>query len=148
MLRTRWSNVKIKLYQRCFNVVSTSDSDVVSTLCNVENPASNFVSFSTSDQWYFNVDPTLKCWLGVALNNWILQPRQAGFYISPQNFNCLFSIYFEHHNPWYWKKPYQSEHVCHDTRLVISLQSLAISTGVLIFRLGWFFWSASVLVVN
>ena len=36
---------------RCFNV-----TDVVSTLCNVENLGSEFVSFSTSDQPYFNVD--------------------------------------------------------------------------------------------
>ena len=58
--------------QRCFDVVSTSGTDVVSTLCDVENPTSDFVSFSTSDQRYFNVDPqrwnnvdpTLKCWLG------------------------------------------------------------------------------------
>ena len=58
--------------QRCFDVVSKSGSDVVSTLCNVENPTSHFVSFSTSDPRYFNVgpergnnvDPTLKCWLG------------------------------------------------------------------------------------
>ena len=32
-------------------------TDVVSTLDNVENPTSDFVSFSTSDQRYFNVDP-------------------------------------------------------------------------------------------
>ena len=63
-----------KLYQRCFNVVSiTSDTDIVSMLCNVENPVSDFVSFSTLDQHYFNVDPqsennidpTLKCWLSI-----------------------------------------------------------------------------------
>ena len=47
------------------------DKDV-SMLCNVENQTSVFVSFSTSDQRYFNgdpkclnnVDPTLKCWVG------------------------------------------------------------------------------------
>ena len=73
MLRPSWSKVEIKLYQRCFNVVSTSHTDVVSTLCNAENPTSDFVSFSTPDQRYFNgdaqhwnnVDPTLKCWLGI-----------------------------------------------------------------------------------
>ena len=43
--------------QRCFDVVSTSGTDVVSTLCKVENPTSDFVSFSTSDQRYFKVDP-------------------------------------------------------------------------------------------
>ena len=54
----------LTLYQPCFNVVqrcfdvvsmsgdvvSTSVIDVVSTLYNVENPMSNFVSFSTLDQ--------------------------------------------------------------------------------------------------
>ena len=44
------------LLQRCFDVVSTSGSDVESTLCNVEKPTSDFVSFSTSDQRCFNVD--------------------------------------------------------------------------------------------
>ena len=39
------------------NVVSTSECDTVSTLSKVEKPTSNFVSFSTSDQCYFNVDP-------------------------------------------------------------------------------------------
>ena len=75
MLRSSWNKVEIRLYQRCFNVASTSRTDVVSTLCKVENPTSDFVSFSTSDQRYFNVDPqrwnnvnpTLKCWLGIWL---------------------------------------------------------------------------------
>ena len=80
--KQRW--YKNNVAQRCFDVVSTLDNvvstlgtDVASTLGNVENPTSNFVSFSTSDQRYFNVDPqrwnnvdlTLKCWLGVKLNN-------------------------------------------------------------------------------
>ena len=64
----RRNNVDLTLH----NVVSTSDTDVVSTLCNVEKSTSDFVSFSTSDQRYFNVDPqrwnnvdpTSKCWLG------------------------------------------------------------------------------------
>ena len=30
---------------------------VVSTFCNVENPTSDFVSFSTLDQRYLNTDP-------------------------------------------------------------------------------------------
>ena len=52
------------LIQRCINVVqcsfvviSTPGFDVVSTLCNVEKPTSDFVLISTSDQRYFNVDP-------------------------------------------------------------------------------------------
>ena len=52
-----------KLYQRCFNVVPTLDSNAVTKLCNVENTMSNFVSFSTLDQLYFklihNVETTL-----------------------------------------------------------------------------------------
>ena len=55
--------------KRWFNVVSTSD--MVLTLWNVENPTSDFVSFSTSHQPYFNIDQqqwknvdlTLKLWL-------------------------------------------------------------------------------------
>ena len=72
------------LIQRCINVVQLY-FDVVSTLfqrrsppfCNVEK-TSDFVSFSTSDQCYFNadpkrwnnVDPTLKCWLGYHITAW------------------------------------------------------------------------------
>ena len=67
--------VDARLKQRCMNVVPTL-CNVVLTLCNVvstlfqrraltlyqrcatfENPTSDFVSFSTSDQRYFNVDP-------------------------------------------------------------------------------------------
>ena len=60
----------------CFNVVlrsvSSSGSDVVSMLPHVENPRSDFVSISMSDQRYLDVDPlrwkkydpTLKGWLG------------------------------------------------------------------------------------
>ena len=56
-----------------FNVVSMSDTDIVSTLYNVENPTPDFVSLSTSDQRYFNGDPqrwnnvgpTLKCSIGI-----------------------------------------------------------------------------------
>ena len=66
-LRPPWNNVEIKLYQHCFNV----GHRVVSALSKIENLTSDFVSFLTSDQRYFNVDrqrnnidPTLKCWLG------------------------------------------------------------------------------------
>ena len=74
----------INVVQRYFDVVSTF-CNVVSTLfqrrgptfCNVEK-TSDFVSFSTSDQCYFNadpkrwnnVDPTLKCWLGYHITAW------------------------------------------------------------------------------
>ena len=44
------------IVQRCFNFVSKSNSDVISIVCKIENPTSNFVSFSTTDQRYFNVD--------------------------------------------------------------------------------------------
>ena len=57
------TNVDARLKQRCINnvptlcnVVSTLCNAVL-TLCNVENPTSDFMSFSTSDQRYFNVDP-------------------------------------------------------------------------------------------
>ena len=43
------TNIDARLKQRCINVVST--------LCNVQNLMSDFDSFSTSDQRYFNVDP-------------------------------------------------------------------------------------------
>ena len=48
-LNQRRDKVVSAFFQRCFNVVSTSDTDIVSTLCNVENLTSDFVSFSTSD---------------------------------------------------------------------------------------------------
>ena len=44
-------------FQRCFNFGHRR-------CINFENPTLDFVSFSTSDQRYFNVDPTFKCWLG------------------------------------------------------------------------------------
>ena len=59
-LKQRRDKVVSTLFQRCFNVVSTSGTDVVSTLYNVENLTSDFVSFSTSDQRYFNVDPNVE----------------------------------------------------------------------------------------
>ena len=79
MLYQRWNNVEakqscatlkngfIEVVRRCFNVVPTSDNAVVSRLYHAENPASDFVSFSTSDQSYFNVDPqssnkVYHCW--------------------------------------------------------------------------------------
>ena len=46
----------INIVRRWFNVVPTSDNAVVSKLYHAENPTSGFVSFSTSDQGYFNVD--------------------------------------------------------------------------------------------
>ena len=50
----------IDFVQRWFNVVSTLDTNTVSMLCNVENPISDFVSFSTLDERYLNdVDQTL-----------------------------------------------------------------------------------------
>ena len=44
MLRPCQKSVEINFYQRCFNVVRTSDTDVLSTLGSVENPTSDFVS--------------------------------------------------------------------------------------------------------
>ena len=73
------TNVEVTLKQSCINVVQlyfdvvlTSNTNVVSTLCKVENPTSDVVLYSMSDQGYFNVDPqhwkkddpNLKCWLG------------------------------------------------------------------------------------
>ena len=53
-----WNDVNTKLQERRF--------DVVSTLCQVENPTSYFVSSSASDQCCFNVelqlDSRLKFW--------------------------------------------------------------------------------------
>ena len=51
-----WNDVDTKLQKRCL--------DVVSTLCKVENPTSDFVSFSMSDQCYFNVE--LQLWNNVS----------------------------------------------------------------------------------
>ena len=74
MLRESWNIVGIMSYQRwnnvertihnveksavstLYNVVSTSDNDVISTLYNVENSTSDFVTFSTSNHYYFNLD--------------------------------------------------------------------------------------------
>ena len=36
------------------NVFSVFDTDIVSMLCNVANPTSDFVSCSTTEQRYFN----------------------------------------------------------------------------------------------
>ena len=59
-----FTNVEATLKQRrekfvssCFNIVSTSDTLVVSTLRNVENPTSDLASLSKLNQRYFNVDP-------------------------------------------------------------------------------------------
>ena len=64
-LQIRWYSVVLAL---C-NVVSTSGTDFVLTLRNVENPTSDFVLFSTPDQRYFNVwSTTLKqCWSKVEM---------------------------------------------------------------------------------
>ena len=74
----------INVPQGCFDVVSTlcnviltSSSDVLSALCNVETPTSDFVSFSTSDQRYLNVD--LQRWSDVEM-----LPR-----IFPESFLCM-----------------------------------------------------------
>ena len=83
-LKQSWDNIISTLKQHCatlkngdidvaqswFNVVSTLDTDDVSMLRNVENPISDFVLFSTSNQRYLNgnlqccknFDQTLKCW--------------------------------------------------------------------------------------
>ena len=47
----------INVVQRYFDVVLTSSTNVVSTSCKVENPTSDFVLYSMSDQGYSNVDP-------------------------------------------------------------------------------------------
>ena len=105
MLRPRWNNVEIKLYQSCFNVVPKLDTDVVATFCNVENPLSDFISFSTSYQRCFNIDPQhwknvdlrLECWLvynnlGPPLSTILFKVNSYAdnhFY----KYVCLFKIY-------------------------------------------------------
>ena len=67
----RWKNVEtfkngcIDVVQSWFNVVLMWDTDALSMLRNVENPTFDYVSFSTSDQRYFNNDP--QCWNNVDL---------------------------------------------------------------------------------
>ena len=80
MLTLGWNNVVSTFLPTLCNVVSTLFQHWALTLyqrlCNVVNPTSDFVSFSLSDQRYFNVDsqhwnnvdPTLKCWLGTAFD--------------------------------------------------------------------------------
>ena len=53
----------VALFRHCFNVGHWRCINVVQRW----KPDSDFVSFLTSDQRYFNVDPTLKCWLGLVL---------------------------------------------------------------------------------
>ena len=68
-LRPRGNNVETTLKNK---VISTLDTDILSILCKVENPISDYVSFSTSDQRDLNgnlqcrnyVDSALKCWWG------------------------------------------------------------------------------------
>ena len=72
-LKQCWYNVVSMLW----NVISTLFQRRSPPFCNVEK-TSDFVSFSTSDQCYFNadpkrwnnVDPTLKCWLGYHITAW------------------------------------------------------------------------------
>ena len=49
----------IDIAERWFNVVSTLDTEIVSMLYNVENPTSDFVSFSTF------VSTLFECWNNV-----------------------------------------------------------------------------------
>ena len=80
----------IDLAQRCFNVVSTLGTDVAPTFHGVENLMSDFVSFLTSEQWYFNVNPqrwnnidsTLKYWLESNFAAGFVLPDRANFFWS------------------------------------------------------------------
>ena len=82
MPHQRWNIVEatfksgcLDVFQRWFSLVLMLDTDIKSTLYNVENPMSDFGSFPTLYQCYLkvdpqrwnNVDPTLKCWLGNSL---------------------------------------------------------------------------------
>ena len=84
----RWKTVSSKLCKgRWFNVVSMLDIDVVSILCNVENLTSDFVSFSTSSQRYFNGDP--QCWNNVRRWN-------VGWLVSIKKLTKKFSAFLGH----------------------------------------------------
>ena len=99
-------NGYIDIVQRWFNVFSTLDTDIVSMLCNVENPTSDFVSFSTSDQcylngdpqWWNNVDTTLKCWQGsiklaVSMKKLILRNNLPATLLTKWNLWVFFKDY-------------------------------------------------------
>ena len=105
-LKQRWNDV-VQLWksyidnvQRWFNVVSTFYTDVVSTLCNVENPTSNFLSFSTSDQrsngdprCWSNVGSALKCWLVVSMKKLILTNILLATLLKNWNLYVFFKDY-------------------------------------------------------
>ena len=116
MLRPRWNSVEIMsyqcwdnvettlwniekwLYQSCATLIqrcSMSDTNIVSKLWNAENKTSDFASFSTLDQRYFNVDqqrwnnfdPKLKCLLG-----------------GKQRFSSLYFTKENHITDQFWKR--------------------------------------------
>ena len=74
----------MNVVQCCFDVVSTSGIDFVSTLCNGENLTSDFVSFSTSNQRYFNVD--WQCWNNIEM--------LAGLITNTSFFDRLFNRHY------------------------------------------------------
>ena len=97
-MKLRWNNA----VQRCFSVVSTSATDVVSTLCNIENPTSGFVSFWTSHQRCFhtdpqcwnNVDPTLKCLLELLSSSFLAHLLKSSASISQYLYHVIQKKYY------------------------------------------------------
>ena len=69
----------INVVQRCFDVVLTSGSDIVSTLWNVENLTSNFISISTSDQRYFNANLHVETTLILNVETTLIQRWNVGW---------------------------------------------------------------------
>ena len=91
----------IDVVQPWFNVVLTLDTDIVSMLCNVENPALDFASFSTTDQRYLNSDQIVKTTLiqswnvgrVVSLRKLILRNILPATLLTKWNIKVFFKYY-------------------------------------------------------
>ena len=98
-LKPCWNNIEMKLHQRYFNIVLTSETDVVPTLCNLEYPTSDLFHFQHRNNvistLIHNVETTLiRRWnVGwdkiTTVNYFVSATKRVG--ITTNILNCYFS---------------------------------------------------------
>ena len=109
--------------------MSALDTDVVSTLYNVENLTLIFVSFWTSDQRYFHVDPQLWSDVEILDGRGLLEySKQIFSKVVDDSLSKIIIQVFFLQNLLQWWLTLPGIHICMSLRIPVIIITLSISS--------------------
>ena len=126
-LYRRWT----RLFQRCFDVVSMSGYDFVSTLCNVEKPGYGFCFiFDVLSTSFRHWSTTLKCWLEwgfASKSSWERQLNAFNKFIKMHQIIFLYQLQISIFQAWIRHncvlQPFRKPQCCFQTKVSMKLET-------------------------